>query len=68
MWSEPPDDALFAAADAGLLGTNRGLEQQVVRILRSAKRDALVEGFAAELRNGAPSIPTGGYETVKVVV
>ncbi|MDF3067046.1 MAG: Gluconolactonase [Polyangiaceae bacterium] len=48
LWSEPPDDSLLAAADAGLLGTDRGLEQQVTRMLRSPKRDALVDGFAAE--------------------
>lgn len=48
LWSSMPDDELFAAADAGLLGQPDELRRQVERMLADPKADALVENFAAQ--------------------
>jgi hypothetical protein len=45
LWNTNPDDQLLAAADAGDLGTARGLERQVDRMLASPKVDQAVRAF-----------------------
>ncbi|MGH1345761.1 MAG: DUF1592 domain-containing protein [Nannocystales bacterium] len=39
LWNTMPDDALFAAAEAGELATPQGLEQQVERMLASPQAE-----------------------------
>jgi hypothetical protein len=54
LWSSMPDDELFAAAASGALRSEKALEDQVWRMLKSPKAKALVENFAAQwltLRN-----------------
>ena len=47
IWSSIPDEELLAAAAAGDLPDNDVLEQQIHRMLRDPKAEALVESFAA---------------------
>jgi hypothetical protein len=46
LWRTFPDDALFAAADAGLLATDDGLRSEAERMLVDPKAARLAESFA----------------------
>ena len=48
LWSSMPDDALFAAADAGQLTDKVQLQTQVTRMLADPKALALVDNFAGQ--------------------
>lgn len=48
LWSSMPDDALFAAAEAGKLSDPAEMEAQVRRMLADPKARALVENFAGQ--------------------
>ena len=48
LWSTMPDDALFAAADAGMLQTDAGLTAQIDRMLADPRAAALSENFAGQ--------------------
>jgi hypothetical protein len=48
IWSTMPDDALFAAADAGTLGTDAELTAQIDRMLADPRAAALSENFAGQ--------------------
>lgn len=47
LWGTMPDEALFAAAQSGALGTDDGLRAEVERMLADPRAEALVHGFAA---------------------
>ncbi len=48
IWSTMPDDALFAAADAGTLQTDTELTTQIDRMLADPRAAALSENFAGQ--------------------
>ena len=48
LWSSLPDDELFASADKGDLHTDTVLEEQVRRMLKDPKSQALVDNFAEQ--------------------
>ncbi|MEM6294417.1 MAG: DUF1592 domain-containing protein [Myxococcota bacterium] len=48
LWNTMPDDALFAAAEAGELTTPEGLQQQVERMLASPKAKARVQSLVSQ--------------------
>jgi hypothetical protein len=48
LWSTMPDDALFAAADAGKLTDPTQLRAQVTRMLADGKASALVDNFGGQ--------------------
>jgi hypothetical protein len=48
FWQEPPDDALWAAADDGTLLTTSGLDAQLDRILTSPKLRQSVDEWVTE--------------------
>lgn len=48
LWSSMPDDALFAAADAGELATDEGIAAEVERMLDHPSATALVDDFAGQ--------------------
>jgi hypothetical protein len=48
LWSTMPDDALFAAADAGTLQTDAELTAQIDRMLADPRASALSENFAGQ--------------------
>lgn len=48
LWSSMPDDALFAAADAGRLSTPAEIKAQVARMLADAKAAALIANFGGQ--------------------
>jgi hypothetical protein len=48
LWSSMPDEALFAAAEAGLLQQGDELEKQVIRMLDDPKAMALRNNFAEQ--------------------
>ncbi len=48
LWSSMPDEALFAAADAGILTDPDEIERQVRRMLADPKAAALVDNFAGQ--------------------
>jgi hypothetical protein len=48
VWATMPDEALFAAADAGELETDEQIGAQIDRLLDSPKAQALLDGFAAQ--------------------
>jgi hypothetical protein len=48
LWSSLPDDELLAAALNGGLGTSRGIEQQVTRMIRDPRVRELEESFAVQ--------------------
>lgn len=48
LWSSIPDQELLDAAIAGTLAEPAMLERQVLRMLRDAKADALVQNFAGQ--------------------
>jgi hypothetical protein len=48
LWSSMPDDALFAAADQGLLQDPVELEKQARRMLDDPKAKALIDNFAGQ--------------------
>jgi hypothetical protein len=48
IWSTMPDDALFAAADAGTLQTDAELTAQIDRMLADPRATALSENFAGQ--------------------
>jgi mono/diheme cytochrome c family protein len=48
LWSSMPDDELFKLASEGKLNTAENLARQAHRMLRDAKSQALVDGFAAQ--------------------
>ena len=45
LWNSPPDDALLAAAESGVLHTPEGLEQAVDRLLSSARLETGMRAF-----------------------
>ena len=54
LWSSMPDEALFNAAKRGELQTAKGMRNQISRMLRDPKAQALVRNFAGQwlqLRN-----------------
>ena len=54
LWSSMPDEELAAAAERGALRSTQGREEQVRRMIRDEKFNALIENFAGqwlELRN-----------------
>jgi hypothetical protein len=51
LWSSLPDNELFALATEGKLKQDAVLEQQIRRMLKDPKADALVENFAAQWLN-----------------
>jgi hypothetical protein len=60
LWSSMPDDALFAAADAGTLQDEAALRAQIDRMLADPKADAFYESFVGQwlyLRRFAYSTP-----------
>jgi hypothetical protein len=48
LWSSIPDDELLGLAERGTLGTRSVLEQQVRRMLRDPRAEALATNFAAQ--------------------
>jgi hypothetical protein len=48
LWSSIPDDELLNAAERGTLGDRAVLEQQVRRMLRDPRSEALATNFAAQ--------------------
>ncbi len=48
LWSTMPDDALFAAAANGDLGTDAGLRAQISRMLADPRAEALTRNFAGQ--------------------
>ena len=48
LWSSIPDDELLDVAERGTLSTPAVLEQQVRRMLRDPRSDALVDNFATQ--------------------
>ncbi len=48
LWSSIPDNELLDVAERGTLSTPAVLEQQVRRMLRDPRSDALVENFASQ--------------------
>ena len=62
LWSSIPDDELLNVASAGRLHQPVVLEQQVKRMLKDAKAQALVDNFAGQwlmLRNLKSHFPNG---------
>src|SRR5258706_6539612 len=62
LWSSIPDDELINLASQGRLSTPRVLEQQVRRVLRDPRSDAVVSNFGGQflyLRNLAATSPDG---------
>jgi mono/diheme cytochrome c family protein len=60
LWSSIPDDELLQQAEAGRLGNDAMLEQQVRRMLADRRARALVENFAGQwlhLRNLRNIVP-----------
>jgi hypothetical protein len=51
LWSSMPDDELFRLADSGKLHQRDELEQQVRRMLKDPKSQALVQNFGAQWLN-----------------
>jgi hypothetical protein len=48
LWSSMPDDALFAAAEAGDLATDEGIAAEVDRMIDDPRARALVDDFAGQ--------------------
>lgn len=48
LWNSTPDDALFAAADAGELATPEGLEKQARRLLAEPRSHAAMRAFYSQ--------------------
>jgi hypothetical protein len=48
LWDSLPDATLFAAADAGELGTEAGLRAQVERMLADARTDTKLQHFVSQ--------------------
>jgi hypothetical protein len=60
LWSSIPDETLLSLAERGQLQTPRILEEQVRRMLRDPRSDALVHSFASQwlgLRKAAAFLP-----------
>jgi hypothetical protein len=54
LWSTMPDDELFRLATLGKLRSRENIEQQVLRMIKDPKAQALIDNFAAQwlqLRN-----------------
>lgn len=51
LWSDMPDEALFASAKSGTLATDAGLVGEVSRMLGDSKANALVTDFAGQWLN-----------------
>lgn len=49
LWDTMPDDALFAAADAGALARSEGLREQAFRMLDHEKAREKIENFHGQL-------------------
>ena len=62
LWSSIPDEELLAAAEQGKLKTSAALQQQVKRMLKDPRSQALVSNFSGqwlflrELRNRNPDL------------
>jgi hypothetical protein len=64
LWSSIPDDELIAVASRGELAQPRVLEQQVRRMLKDPRSEALVSNFAQQLlylRNLPATSPDGVF-------
>jgi mono/diheme cytochrome c family protein len=64
LWSSIPDDELITVASQGKLGTPTVLEQQVRRMLKDPRSDAMVNNFAQQLlylRNLPATSPDGVF-------
>lgn len=48
LWNSMPDDALFAAAEAGALSTPEGVEKEARRLLNDPRAHAAVAAFFAQ--------------------
>ena len=48
LWSSMPDEELFAAAERGELGDSQAMREQISRMLRDPKAQALVDNFAGQ--------------------
>jgi hypothetical protein len=48
LYRSMPDDALFAAAESGRLGSDADLRREVLRMLADPKGAELIEGFAGQ--------------------
>ncbi len=48
LWSAPPDEDLYRAAESGSLRSDEGLAEQVERMLDSPRSRAFVENFATQ--------------------
>ncbi len=48
FWNEPPDDALFAAAESGALATEEGYAAEVDRLLADPRTRATIDRFFVE--------------------
>lgn len=48
LWDSLPDEALFAAAEAGELSTTAGLEAQVERLLADPRTEAKLQHFVSQ--------------------
>jgi hypothetical protein len=59
LWRSVPDDALLAAADAGMLATPDGIRQQATRMLEDPKAAVVLKSLATEWLGLAPSPPGG---------
>ena len=60
LWSSIPDDELLRMAQNGGLRDESALEQQVLRMLRDSRSQALVDSFAGQwlyLRNLSSAVP-----------
>lgn len=53
LWDSMPDDALFAAAEAGELVLPEGVAEQVQRMLDDPRAQPVVESFHAQLMNSS---------------
>src|SRR4051812_10424130 len=62
LWSSIPDEELLTVAEQGKLKTPAALQQQVKRMLKDSKSQALINNFAGqwlylrELRNRNPDL------------
>ncbi|MEQ8791938.1 MAG: DUF1592 domain-containing protein [Pirellulaceae bacterium] len=48
LWSGPPDEELYRAAESGALSTEEGLSAQLERMLKSTKSDEFVVNFVTQ--------------------
>ena len=61
LWSSMPDDALFAAARDGQLGSAEAILSQAQRMLQDPKAHAMVSAFHADYAHLGPGTRWQGY-------